>query len=75
MGKLTKEVFNESCCDGGCMNLDPQKSAQPCGCDEGANWMCERHKAEMYWEDEIMRRQLDEAKRTKVNSTDATETE
>lgn len=28
------------------MNLDPQKSAQPCGCDEGADWVCERHKAQ-----------------------------
>lgn len=23
------------------MNTDPQKSAQNCGCDEGANWTCE----------------------------------
>lgn len=22
------------------MNTDPQKSAQPCGCDEGAGWVC-----------------------------------
>lgn len=25
------------------MNTDSQKSAQPCGCDEGADWMCEQH--------------------------------
>ncbi len=24
-------------------NTDPQKSAQPCGCDEGANYVCETH--------------------------------
>lgn len=29
------------------MNTDPQKSAQPCGCDEGADHMCERHKEEL----------------------------
>jgi len=35
--------FGPSCCDGG--ECTPQdKSAQPCGCDKGANWMCERHK-------------------------------
>ncbi len=25
------------------MNSDPRKSAQPCGCDEGANHLCLRH--------------------------------
>lgn len=25
------------------MNLDPQKSAQNCGCDQGADWICDRH--------------------------------
>jgi hypothetical protein len=25
------------------MNSDPKKSAQPCGCDEGANHVCEAH--------------------------------
>lgn len=44
MGKLTTEVFNESCCDGG--SSPSHKSAQPCGCDEGANYECERHKHE-----------------------------
>ena len=41
MGKLTSEVFNESCCDGGagCNAM----SAQPCGCDPGANYKCKIH--------------------------------
>jgi hypothetical protein len=47
MGRLTKEVFNESCCDGGKMNDDPLKSCQPCGCDEGALHACERHYEEI----------------------------
>lgn len=25
------------------MNTDPKKSAQPCGCDEGANHFCKQH--------------------------------
>ena len=25
------------------MNSNPKKSAQPCGCDEGASYMCEMH--------------------------------
>lgn len=42
MGRLTDEVFNESCCDGG--ECTPRKqSARSCGCDPGANWVCERH--------------------------------
>lgn len=28
------------------MNSDSQKSCQPCGCDEGANHMCARHRDE-----------------------------
>jgi hypothetical protein len=28
-----------------CPNTDPQKSAQPCGCDEGAKYECEWHRA------------------------------
>jgi hypothetical protein len=24
-------------------NFDPLKSAQPCGCDEAADWVCEQH--------------------------------
>src|SRR3990172_12679304 len=44
MGKLTSEVFNESCCDGGavCEN----DSCQPCGCDPKANWVCAGHQKE-----------------------------
>lgn len=42
MGKLTQEVFNESCCDGGA-GLD-DSSCQPCGCDKGAGWRCEQHR-------------------------------
>jgi len=43
MGKLTTEVFNESCCDGG--ECRPQDlSAQSCGCDKGANWVCAEHR-------------------------------
>lgn len=45
MGKLTEEVFNESCCDGGACNLE-KESAQPCGCDKGANWTCAKHQEE-----------------------------
>lgn len=41
---LTKP-FAESCCDGGeCYVND--NSAQPCGCDKGANWICQRHQDE-----------------------------
>lgn len=36
--------FGPSCCDGGACN-EPQ-SAQPCGCDAGAKWVCERHQLE-----------------------------
>ncbi len=35
--------FAESCCDGGQCGLD-DKSTQPCGCDKGANWVCEQHR-------------------------------
>jgi len=38
MGKLTEEVFNESCCDGGICDVSGQ-SAQSCGCDPGANYV------------------------------------
>lgn len=45
MGRLTQEPFNPSCCDGGeCSPND--KSAQSCGCDPGASWVCERHREE-----------------------------
>lgn len=46
MGKLTSEVFNESCCDGG-ICATTRESAQPCGCDKGAGWVCQRHREEM----------------------------
>jgi hypothetical protein len=39
MGKLTEEVFNESCCDGGACDTTGQ-SAKTCGCDPGAGWVC-----------------------------------
>lgn len=42
MGKLTEEVFDPSCCDGGACSTS--ESAQPCGCDSGANWTCSFHK-------------------------------
>lgn len=36
--------FAESCCDGGaCSN---EMSAQSCGCDAGAKWVCQRHQYE-----------------------------
>src|SRR5882672_6685518 len=42
VGKLTTELFNESCCDGGAAcNAD---SAQPCGCDPGVPWICQIHR-------------------------------
>lgn len=43
MGKLTEEVFNESCCDGGATS--DVFSCQPCGCDPGANHICEACRA------------------------------
>ena len=40
-----KNPFGESCCDGGeCSTI--RESCQPCGCDKGANWTCERHRVE-----------------------------
>jgi hypothetical protein len=44
MGKLTKIVFNESCCDGGICNIN-ENSMKPCGCDPGANHVCSYHTA------------------------------
>lgn len=35
--------FDPSCCEGGSMS-DNSKSCQPCGCDEGADWVCELHR-------------------------------
>lgn len=40
-----KQPFNESCCDGGECSTG-SKSAQACGCDAGANWVCQRHRDE-----------------------------
>jgi hypothetical protein len=40
VGKLTPDVFNPSCCDGGEAALANSQSARPCGCDPGANWVC-----------------------------------
>lgn len=42
---LTKP-FAPSCCEGGGCS-DNKQSAQPCGCDKGADWICEVHKAEL----------------------------
>lgn len=39
---LTKP-FNDSCCDGGAC-ADSARSAQPCGCDAGAGWVCRSHR-------------------------------
>lgn len=38
------EPFSPSCCDGGETGND--RSARPCGCDPGANWVCQRHQEE-----------------------------
>jgi hypothetical protein len=40
-----KNPFGESCCDGGKCNIE-HSSAQPCGCDAGADWLCAVHAAE-----------------------------
>ena len=45
MGKLTFEVFTESCCDGDSSSPNDM-SARSCGCDPGANWLCTRHQVE-----------------------------
>lgn len=45
MGKLNPDnPFSESCCDGGSTSND--NSAQPCGCDPGARWVCMVHQAD-----------------------------
>jgi hypothetical protein len=44
VGKLTSEVFAESCCDGGACSTE-YESARPCGCDPGAKWVCEQHRS------------------------------
>lgn len=43
MGKLTTEIFNESCCDGGACSTF-HESTRPCGCDPGADHLCAEHK-------------------------------
>lgn len=43
MGKLTSDIFNESCCDGGATSEG--SSCQPCGCDINANWVCSYHRS------------------------------
>lgn len=48
-----KNPFGESCCDGGATSND--KSCQPCGCDEGANWVCQRHQIEAKIKEELAR--------------------
>lgn len=40
-----KAPFGESCCDGGECSTS-HESAQPCGCDKGANWVCLVHQLE-----------------------------
>lgn len=45
--------FGESCCDGGGCAVT-HESARPCGCDYGANHLCEQHsltqiKSEVHW--------------------------
>jgi NTP pyrophosphatase (non-canonical NTP hydrolase) len=42
LSKLTSEVFNESCCDGGSTSTC-HESAKTCGCDPGAHWVCKVH--------------------------------
>jgi hypothetical protein len=41
-GMKTMETLQKG--DSIMVNLDPKKSAQPCGCDEGANYRCEWHR-------------------------------
>lgn len=45
--------FGESCCDGGATGND--LSCQPCGCDPGAKWVCQRHQVEAKLREEIER--------------------
>ena len=42
-----KAPFDESCCDGGETCYDGL-SAQPCGCDPRAKWVCQTHTLENY---------------------------
>lgn len=38
-----KDPFGPSCCDGGAC-AEEISSAQPCGCDPNAKWVCSQHK-------------------------------
>jgi hypothetical protein len=48
---LTKP-FSESCCDGGICYVNDM-SCQPCGCDKGAHYTCERHEIEKKLREEL----------------------
>ena len=53
--------FGESCCDGGACDDSPKReSAQPCGCDKGANHMCDRHQIEAIHEAVLRQKIKDE---------------
>lgn len=56
-----EQAFNESCCDGGACVID-DRSAQPCGCDKGANHVCEWHATEAW-------REMIERSETKFGAT------
>lgn len=45
MSANPEKPFDPSCCEGGGCS-DNKQSAQPCGCDQGAEWVCEFHQAE-----------------------------
>jgi hypothetical protein len=47
MSANLKEPFDPSCCDGGAASANA-KSALPCGCDEGAGWVCKQHQTDKY---------------------------
>lgn len=52
--------FGESCCDGGICDITA-KSTQPCGCDPGADWLCQRHKVLKEIEEQMLKEREDEA--------------
>lgn len=37
--------FDSSCCDGGECSIS-RESARPCGCDRGANHLCDHHRTQ-----------------------------
>lgn len=45
--------FGPSCCEGGACNSNDM-SAQSCGCDKGANWICERHRVSESLRDKVL---------------------